>query len=379
MIEAKELNATLNIDKSKYKKFRFDQIARSISERVEPQQTNLEVYYGLEHLDSNSLHLSRSGVPSDVEGTKLRVYPGDVIFGKRRAYQRKAAICEVDAICSAHAMVLRANPEVIHPKLFPFFLHSDLFMHRAIDISVGSLSPTINWGTLKTQEFLLPPKDQQEKLAELLWAGDSLIQHKQSIWNLLSELRIRNRSSILQSYKKTTHIRNLFEQIKEVQKPPFGNLSYIALEHIISSENKLIEIGNSERVQANCFKFEKGDILYSKLRPYLDKCVIANFDGICSTELLVLRPKEDSTSYLFECLHSQEFIDYVVNSSFGTKMPRTSSSIIGDFVVPKIEEIRNSNFFEKQMGINKSIQLLVDDIINLKMILKQIVNTIFTS
>jgi type I restriction enzyme S subunit len=75
-------------------------------------------------------------------------------------------------------MVLRANPDVIDPRLFPFFLHSDSFMHRAIDISVGSLSPTINWGTLKTQEFLLPPKDQQAKLAELLWGMDEVIERE---------------------------------------------------------------------------------------------------------------------------------------------------------------------------------------------------------
>ena len=82
----------------------------------------------------------------------------------------------MDGFCSAHALVLRANPDVIEPKLFPFFLHSDLFMHRAIDISVGSLSPTINWGTLKHQEFQLPLKDQQARLAELLWAMDEVIE-----------------------------------------------------------------------------------------------------------------------------------------------------------------------------------------------------------
>lgn len=49
-------------------------------------------------------------------------------------------------------------------------------MHRAVDISVGSLSPTINWGTLKHQEFLLPPKEQQAKIAELLWAADEMVE-----------------------------------------------------------------------------------------------------------------------------------------------------------------------------------------------------------
>jgi len=165
-----------NIDKTNWKKYRFEEIAASISERVEPGETDLDIYVGLEHLDAESLHIKRTGVPSDVSGTKLKVYKGDLIFGKRRAYQRKASIAHFDGICSAHAMVLRAKEKVMDPKLFPFFIHSDYFMHRAVDISVGGLSPTINWGTLKNQEFLLPPKDQQTKLAGLFWAVDEVME-----------------------------------------------------------------------------------------------------------------------------------------------------------------------------------------------------------
>jgi len=170
-----------NLDKSGWKTYRFEHIAKSISERVDPNNTDLKIYVGLEHLDAENIHIKRYGTPDDVDGQKLRCYPGDVIFGKRRAYQRKAALVDFDGFCSAHAMVLRANPTVIDPRLFPFFLHSDTFMHRAIDISVGSLSPTINWGTLKTQEFLLPPKDQQAKLAELLWAMDAVVEKEMRI------------------------------------------------------------------------------------------------------------------------------------------------------------------------------------------------------
>lgn len=165
-----------NLDKSTWETFKFEDIAQRISETVNPNKTDLEIYVGLEHIDADDIHIRRKGVPSNVKGGKLRCYPGDVIFGKRRAYQRKAAIVDFDGICSAHAFVFRAYPEIIDPKLFPFFLHSDQFMHRMVDISVGGLSPTINWGDLKGQEFLLPPKDQQAKLAELLWAMDEVIE-----------------------------------------------------------------------------------------------------------------------------------------------------------------------------------------------------------
>lgn len=165
-----------NLDKSDWKSYRFDEIAHNISERIDPNNTDLEVYIGLEHIDSESIHIKRFGTRDDVNGQKLRFYPGDVIFGRRRAYQRKAGIAETNGFCSAHALVLRANPEVIDPNLFSFFMHSDAFMHRAIDISVGSLSPTINWGTLKKQEFLLPPLEQHKKLADLFWTLDEALQ-----------------------------------------------------------------------------------------------------------------------------------------------------------------------------------------------------------
>lgn len=184
-----------NLDKSNWKTYRFDEIAKNISERVDPNNTDLEVYIGLEHIDSDSIHIKRAGTPDDVNGQKLRCYPGDVIFGRRRAYQRKAAISTVDGFCSAHSLVLRAKPDVIEPNLFPFFLHSDLFMHRAVDISVGSLSPTINWGTLKHQEFLLPPKDQQAQLAELLWAMDEVVQANK---NFLEKIKLFQEVTCLQ-------------------------------------------------------------------------------------------------------------------------------------------------------------------------------------
>ncbi len=174
------------LNKTNWKRFRYEQIAKSVSEAVDPNTTDLAIYVGLEHIDSEDIHIKRYGSPDDVSGGKLKCYPGDVIFGKRRAYQRKAAVVDFNGICSAHSFVFRANPEVIDPKLFPFFLHSDQFMHRAVDISVGGLSPTINWGDLKHQEFLLPPKPEQARLAELLWAMDEVIEKEKEVLNELN-------------------------------------------------------------------------------------------------------------------------------------------------------------------------------------------------
>lgn len=162
-------------DRKGLKRMPFSALAESINERVEPSDAAEEIYVGLEHLDSQNLHIRRWGKGSDVIGTKLRFRKGDIIFGRRRAYQRKLAVAEFDGICSAHAMVVRAKPDMVLPEFLPFLMMSDRFMNRAVEISVGSLSPTINWTTLKLEEFDIPPLDQQHRIAEILWTVDETV------------------------------------------------------------------------------------------------------------------------------------------------------------------------------------------------------------
>ena len=159
-----------------WERVKFGELANCINDRVDdPSTAGVDRYVGLEHLDPESLTIRRWGSPEDVESTKLRFIPGDIIFGKRRAYQRKLAVADFEGICSAHAMVLRAKPDVVLPEFLPFFMQADLFMERAIEISVGSLSPTINWKTLAQQEFALPPPDQQLRLVKVISAAADMV------------------------------------------------------------------------------------------------------------------------------------------------------------------------------------------------------------
>jgi len=158
-----------------WRNWRFDQMAVMVNDRIDdPSEANVEHYVGLEHLDSDSLTIRRWGSPSDVEATKLRFRAGDIIFGRRRVYQRKLAVAPFDGICSAHAMVLRAKPAVVSQEFLSFFMQSDLFMERAKQISVGSLSPTINWKTLAKEEFALPPLDEQRRIAAVMRATEAV-------------------------------------------------------------------------------------------------------------------------------------------------------------------------------------------------------------
>ncbi len=155
-------------------KYAFGDIAINSTEKKKPESADKAMYIGLEHLDSGCLTVRRFGADVAPIGDKLVMKKGDVLFGKRRAYQKKVAIAPFDGIFSAHGMVLRPKTAVIDKGFFPLFIASDYFLDAAIKISVGSLSPTINWSDLKRLEFSLPPLDEQKKLAQVLWSAIEL-------------------------------------------------------------------------------------------------------------------------------------------------------------------------------------------------------------
>jgi len=92
------VSTTPLFDRSKWESLPFGAFADCISERAHPTDFADAIYVGLEHLDPENLHIRRWGKGSDVEGVKLRFYKGDIIFGRRRAYQRKLAVAEMDGI-----------------------------------------------------------------------------------------------------------------------------------------------------------------------------------------------------------------------------------------------------------------------------------------
>ena len=204
---------------------RFGDMVHNINERILPEDAEGLPYVGLEHLDPESLKIRRWGTPDEVEAQKLRFYTGDIIFGKRRYYQKKLAVADFDGICSAHAMVLRAKSDVVLPEFLPFFMQSEMFFERAMAISVGSLSPTINWSTLAKQEFPLPPLDEQRRIAEILWAVEDAINEYQST------------QSHLESYRDIFTARSMHGSIEhdEFQDSKIG---------LIPSSWKLVELQN---------------------------------------------------------------------------------------------------------------------------------------
>lgn len=169
-------------------KIKFGDLAINLTEKKKPTPEEQLLYIGLEHMDTNCLHITRWGSDVPIKGEKLVMHKGDVLLGKRNAYLRRAAIAPHDGVFSAHGMVLRPKDDVIDKNFFPVFIGSDYFFDEAIKISVGSLSPTINWKDLKDLEFEIPDKKTQAKIAEILWAVDRTKEGYKKLMTLTDEL-----------------------------------------------------------------------------------------------------------------------------------------------------------------------------------------------
>lgn len=161
----------LNLDKSGWTPTSFGRVVRNVNLAVRvPGPAAIDRIIAMEHLDPGELEVRRWGYVKDGTTFTRRVKPGQTLFGKRRAYQRKVAYAEFDAICSGDILVFEADQTSLLPEFLPFLVQSQGFFDHALGTSAGSLSPRTNWRDLSNYEFLLPPVDEQKRIADLLWA-----------------------------------------------------------------------------------------------------------------------------------------------------------------------------------------------------------------
>lgn len=124
---------------------------------------------GLEHLIPGQVELTQWSEDTDNTFTK-GFKKGQMLFGRRRAYLKKAALAPFNGICSGDITAIEAIPERIMPELLPFVIQNDSLFDYAVEKSAGSLSPRVKWEHLKNYEFELPEMEHQRELVDLLWA-----------------------------------------------------------------------------------------------------------------------------------------------------------------------------------------------------------------
>ncbi len=294
---------------------------------------------GLEHLTPGQIRLSNWAVNTENTFTKL-FRRDDMLFGRRRAYLKKAAQAPFDGICSGDITVIRARPGKLLPELLPFIIQNDDLFDFAVGRSDGSLSPRVKWENLKNYTFELPPLTEQKKLAEVLWAISDTIQAYQDLLTKTEELvqaRFTELFGNIFDNPKGFQTCRFGDYVRQMNIGPFGsdlkNDCFVSKEdgycmvyeqkHAIDKDITVEARYVTEQKYWQMMRFDigPGDIIVS-CRGTIGKCFLLPEDaphGIIHPSLMMIKPK-DTVNHEFLLFLLENILKEQQEQGTGVKM-----------------------------------------------------------
>lgn len=311
----------IGLDKSIWNAVRFGDVAIQQKESIDRENTELERYVAGDHMHTNDLHIRQWG---KFDGSYVgpafhrKFEKGDILYGSRRTYLRKVAVADFDGITANTTFVIKANKELIEPRVLPFIMLSENFAQHSIQNSKGSTNPYINWKDIAGYEFRLPPMEMQKKLAELLWTVDET---EENTIDAIKKLDTTLQSVYLNSYQSVhseesvlSHIAHINPLIPKDLAKFGGEVDFIPMDSV--SEDGELTLGQKKDFQKNKTAltfFQNGDIIFAKITPCMENgkgAIVQGMSGnigIGSTEFHVLRPKKGSDLFYIYYLTKMPF------------------------------------------------------------------------
>ena len=184
----------MQLDKSNWKPIKLsDVVSKKEENDRENAHNRFDRFLKVEHMDAESLHIKRWADQEDTElpPTFYKIFrKGQVLFPTRNPHLRRTALASFDGICGEKTLTLESNEGLTVPEFVPFLFHSESFYDHTTAAIIGSTNPHCRWRDVANYEFLLPPKEQQSELAELLWAMDEVIEKELKVLeSLKNQLR----------------------------------------------------------------------------------------------------------------------------------------------------------------------------------------------
>ena len=312
--------------------------------------------------------------PADLDAGRNMQYATEYLSEKGKSIsviipEKSTGICCIGTIgkCGYFLVEGTTNQQIntviskINPLYSYYFFNTNSFVRELISKASATTIAIVNKSKLESCLFPVAPLNEQQRIVnriESLFAKldkakelieNTLAQFEQNKMAILhkaftGELTVkwRKENNIDLSSWKKCELKEVFKVVKDKYNPQTENqiVNYIGLENIETSKG-IISKNNSSEVKSIKTKFKKDDVLYGKLRPYLNKHDVVNFDGICSTDILVFRFNDINTAkYINYYFNLPMFIQYAVENSSGINLPRVSEKTISKYKIslPIIEE-----------------------------------------
>ncbi|RWU13369.1 restriction endonuclease subunit S [Anoxybacillus flavithermus] len=340
------------------------------------------------------LSVTKDGVVPQLENVaktmhnenRKKVLKGDIVINSRSDRRGSSGLAMLDGSCSLINHVLEPRVE-LEGKYIHYLFKSVPFCDEYYRWGTGIVDDL--WSTQKDRmsqiQIPFPPINEQKSIARFLdHKINSMAKLKKMLEEKINKLKEYRSSLITQAVTKgldpnvpmkDSGIEWLGEvpghwsvsKIKYLAHPTAVKVgtrfhgSYIGLENIESSTGKLIGSMNIAEITGEALLCRRSDVLYSKLRPYLKKCITAEKEYACTTELIILKPNmkviPDFLKYL---LISDKLTSYIDSTTYGAKMPRTNWDVIGNVLVyipPLDEQSKIVSFIDDKLN-------LIDNLMN---------------
>lgn len=336
---------------------KFGDVVQLSKERSsDPEADGYERYIGLEHIDPGELRVRRWGDIADGVTFTNVFHPGQVLFGKRRAYQRKVAVADFSGVCSGDIYVLEPRDNALLPELLPFICQTDAFFDHAVGTSAGSLSPRTNWKSLADFEFALPPIDEQRRMAKALSGADDIVY---TLRRLIEALVLLRQSLVDELTKPGSATTEIGDQCEMQNGRPFsgdeycdngvlllrpGNLGVRG--YIDWSEEKTKRVPNRYLSEAEDFVLHKGDVVINLTAQSLEEgfmgrtCLVTgDKPSLLNQRIGRFRRFSDTLlpEFLFRCLQSSRFQTHAVSMCEGSKIKHLFWNHLAPFVLPALD------------------------------------------
>ena len=352
--------------------------------------------------------------PADLDAGRNMQYATEYLSEKGKSIsviipEKSTGICCIGTIgkCGYFLVEGTTNQQIntviskINPLYSYYFFNTNSFVRELISKASATTIAIVNKSKLESCLFPVAPLNEQQRIVnriESLFAKldrakelieNTLAQFEQNKMAILhkaftGELTVkwRKKNNIDLSSWKKYELKEVFKVVKDKYNPQTENqiVNYIGLENIETSKG-IINKNNSSEVKSIKTKFKKDDVLYGKLRPYLNKHDVVNFDGICSTDILVFRFDNINTAkYINYYFNLPMFIQYAVENSSGINLPRVSEKTISKYKIslPIIEEQQEIvNILDKLLAKYNKIKNLEQQLEKIELLKKAILAKAF--
>lgn len=372
-----------------------------VKDKYDPKNndTNEKIYIGLENMMTNKGIISKNN-SLKIKSVKTKFEKYDLLYGRLRPYLNKHDVVTFDGICSTDILVFRFKNKIT-AKYINYYFDTVDFIKYVVKNSNGINLPRVSAKEIGLYKIKLPPINEQQRIVNIIESlfvkldrakeliENTLAQFEQNKMAILhkaftGELTVkwRKKNNIDLSSWKKYELKEVFKVVKDKYNPQIENqiVNYIGLENIETSKG-IINKNNSSEVKSIKTKFKKDDVLYGKLRPYLNKHDVVNFDGICSTDILVFRFDNINTAkYINYYFNLPMFIQYAVENSSGINLPRVSEKTISKYKIslPIIEEQQEIvNILDKLLAKYNKIKNLEQQLEKIELLKKAILAKAF--